>query len=178
MEIAGAVVLSGGYDAGTSQALETSNPQVKSTPLTLFQGDGRLRPAAGVEARLGVYLAPRVVGRRRRAGHEADVARSASATTSRSAPDTVAEEQLTQYVIDGTLLYHFATFSSGHAGLFVAGGGGYLRQLDDGNENVTDWQPDSRRRRLALLVRLGRAAARASVGGRGLPSETAASISR
>lgn len=53
------------------------------------------------------------------------------------APDTVAEEQLTQYVIDGTLLYHFATFSNGHAGLFLAGGGGYLRQLDDGNENVT-----------------------------------------
>ena len=54
-----------------------------------------------------------------------------------SAPNVDADEQVTQYVIDGTLLYQFATFSSGRAGLFVAGGGGYLRQLDDGNENVT-----------------------------------------
>jgi hypothetical protein len=136
VEIAGAVVLSGGYDAGTSQALETSNPQVKSTPLTLFQGDGQLRPAAGVEARLGVYLAPRwsVEG-----GVQVTkpTLRLSLSNDFEMAPDTVAEEQLTQYVIDGTLLYHVATFSNGHAGLFLAGGGGYLRQLDDGNENVT-----------------------------------------
>ncbi len=136
VEIAGAVVLSGGYDAGTSQALETSNPQVKSTPLTLFQGDGQLRPAAGIEARLGVYLAPRwsVEG-----GVQVTkpTLRLSLSNDFEMAPDTVAEEQLTQYVIDGTLLYHFATFSNGHAGLFLAGGGGYLRQLDDGNENVT-----------------------------------------
>ena len=54
-----------------------------------------------------------------------------------SAPNIDADEQVTQYVIDGTLVYQFVTMSNGRAGLFVDGGGGYLRQLDDGNENVT-----------------------------------------
>jgi hypothetical protein len=136
VEIVGAFVTSGGYDAGTSQALETSNPSVKSTPLTLFSGEGRLRSAAGVEARLGVYLSPQfsVEGGLQ---FTKPTLRISLSNDFEQAPDTDAEEQITQYVIDGTLLYHFARFSDGHASLFLAGGGGYLRQLDDGNERLT-----------------------------------------
>jgi len=136
VEIVGAFVTSGGYDAGTSQALETSNPQVKSTPLTLFSGEGRLRPASGVEARLGVYLSPQfsVEGGLQ---FTKPMLRISLSNDFEQAPDTDAEEQITQYVLDGTLLYHFARFSNGHASLFLAGGGGYLRQLDDGNESLT-----------------------------------------
>ena len=136
IEIVGAFVASGGYDAGTSQALQTSNPSVKSTPLTLFSGEGRLRPAAGVEARLGVYLSPQfsVEGGLQ---FTKPTLRISLSNDFEQAPDTDAEEQITQYVFDGTFLYHFARFSDGHASLFLAGGGGYLRQLDDGNERLT-----------------------------------------
>jgi len=136
VEIVGAFVASGGYDAGTSQALETSNPSVKPTPLTLFSGQGQLRPAAGAEARLGVYLSQQfsVEGGLQ---FTKPTLRISLSNDFEQAPDTDAEEQITQYVIDGTLLYHFARFSDGHASLFLAGGGGYLRQLDDGNERLT-----------------------------------------
>ena len=136
VEIAGGVVWSGGYDAGSSQANETSNPRVKSTPLTLFDASGQLRPAVGFEARLGVYLSPRVSVE---GGLQLTkpTLRVSLSNDFESAPNIDADEQVTQYVIDGTLVYQFVTMSNGRAGLFVDGGGGYLRQLDDGNENVT-----------------------------------------
>jgi hypothetical protein len=136
VEVDGALVLSGGHDFGTSQANETSNPSVKTSPLTLFQGDGQLRPATGFEGRLGVYLSPKLSVE----GGVQITQPTLRVTLSQdfeNAANASAEQSLTQYVIDGTLAYQFVTFSNGRAGLFVAGGGGYLRQLDDANSSAT-----------------------------------------
>ena len=110
VEIAGGVVWSGGYDAGTSQANRNVEPAGSSrTPLTLFDASGQLRPAVGFEARLGVYLSPRVVGRRRLQVTKPTLRVSLS-NDFESAPNVDADEQVTQYVIDGTLVYQFVTF--------------------------------------------------------------------
>ena len=50
-----------------------------------------------------------------------------------NAPDTTVSASFTQYVIDGSLLYHFGT---GRLTPFISGGAGYLRQLIQDNSIV------------------------------------------
>jgi hypothetical protein len=55
-----------------------------------------------------------------------------------SAADEVAAEKLSHYVFDGSLSYHFlaASFAQGRGVPFVSGGGGYVRELHEGNQLV------------------------------------------
>jgi hypothetical protein len=135
IEVDGGMIWSAGYSTGTAQANETRNPSTGSSPLTLFQADGRLGAAIGADARLGVYLSPRwaVEGGFQFARPELTVRTSQDFE---SAPATSITERLSEYLIEGSLLYHFAALASGRGGPFVSGGGGYLRELDSGNASV------------------------------------------
>jgi hypothetical protein len=122
----------GGRDAGSAIATETSNPAVIENPLTLFRADSRVKPAIGVEGQIGVYVSHAFE-------LEGSVSFSRPVLSVRltgdleGAPDTTAEETLTQYVIGGSALYHFGR---GRLRPFVFGGAGYLRQLDEGAAEV------------------------------------------
>jgi hypothetical protein len=134
IEVGGGFLWTGGYDAGTSSADETGNPPVRSTPLQLFKTDARLRQAIGFDAHIGVHLGPRwsVEG-----GLQFLKPKLSVQTTDdfESTPDTTIEETITQYLVDGSLVYQFASPRS-RLIPFVSGGGGYLRELDDGNASV------------------------------------------
>jgi hypothetical protein len=124
-EISAGGLWSGGFSFSPALANETRNPTTGTEPLTLFRGQPRLAGAAGAEAHLGIYLARRVT-------IEAGLQFSRSSLTVRtsadfeSAPDTTATTPITQYVIDGSLLYHFG---AGRLVPFASVGAGYLRQL-------------------------------------------------
>ena len=161
-EVSGGGLWTGGYSFEAVSANETRNPTTGSGPLALFQGEPRLDGAGGAEAHLGVYL-----GRHVSVEGGFQFARpSLSVHTSNdfeNAPETTASASVTQYVIDGSLLYHF---SSGSLTPFVSGGAGYLRQLiqDDsivetGNEihgggGVKYWLGAGRRFGVRAEVRL------------------------
>jgi hypothetical protein len=118
----------GGRDAGSAVATETSNPTVSENPLPLFRADSRVKPVIGVEGQIGVYVS-------RAFELEGTVSFSRPVLSARltgdleGAPDTIAEETLTQYLIGGSALYHFGR---GRLRPVVFGGAGYLRQLDAG----------------------------------------------
>jgi hypothetical protein len=59
-----------------------------------------------------------------------------------SAADTTAEETLSHYAFEGTLVWHLRhlSFASGRAIPYLAGGGGYLRELHEGNQLVETGQ--------------------------------------
>jgi len=124
-EVSGGGLWSGGSSFDTALANETRNPTTEADPLTLFQGKPRFDGGAGAEAHLGFYL-----GRRVSVEGGLQFSRpSLIVLTSgdfENAPDTTASSQVTQYLIDGSLLYHFA---AGRLAPFASVGGGYLRQL-------------------------------------------------
>jgi hypothetical protein len=132
IEIGGGVVWTAGYDAGSGSAMESPNTTTGAAPLTLFTTSAKVPAVAGVEARAGVYLGPRL---------SAEAAFQFSRPQLRVTLDddfenAAAQEAvggLSSYVIVGSLLYHFG---SGRVVPFVSGGGGYLRQLDEDNADV------------------------------------------
>jgi hypothetical protein len=135
IEIGGGMIWSGGYSTGNAPANLTRNPSTGSSPLTLFQTDGQLGGTIGADVRLGVYLSPRwaVEGGFQFTKPELSVRTSQDFE---SAPATTITERISQYLIEGSVLYHFAPLASGRGGPFVSGGGGYLRELDSGNASL------------------------------------------
>jgi Outer membrane protein beta-barrel domain len=160
-EISGGVLWSGGYGFETVFANETRNPPTGSDPLTLFQGEPRLDKGIGAEAHLAFYVSPRV-------SIEGGLQFSRSSllvNTSgdfEEATDTTASSPVSQYVIDGSLLYHFG---AGRLAPFASVGAGYLRQvledsaiIETGNEfhgggGVKYWLGAARRFGLRAEVR-------------------------
>lgn len=129
VEVGGGLLWSHGYDAGSAEATLTRNTTTGSTPLTLFAVDGRAQSGPGAEARVGVYLGRRVSAEGTFQSTR-PVLRARVTRDFESAPDTDADETLTSYLVGGSLLYHFG---AGRVVPFVAGGGGYLRQLHEAN---------------------------------------------
>jgi hypothetical protein len=128
VEISGGAAWTGGYDAGSSTALETRNPTTGTGPLTLFNTDSEVLPAAGVEARIGVFLGSRLAVE----GifqYTRPTLRTRVTDDFEGAAPLSADDAVTSYLFGGSLVYHFG---SGRFVPFVAGGGGYLRQLHEG----------------------------------------------
>jgi opacity protein-like surface antigen len=133
LEAAAGVVWNAGYDAGRTQATETRNPSVGSSPFTLFEADARLRAVNGIQALADVYLGPHVAV-------EADAQFSRPlfairlANDAEAATPATATERMTQYLIGASVLYHFQ--GSDRLVPFVGVGGAYLRQLHTGGRAV------------------------------------------
>jgi len=128
-EIGAGGTWTGGFDAGGSNALLSTNPGTGAPPLTLFAISSRLDPAPGAVVRAGMFVA-------RRLAVEAAVSYSRSplrvtiANDFESATGNEASTTVSSYVFSGSLAYYFGVR---RVRPFAIAGASRVRQLDDGN---------------------------------------------
>lgn len=136
-EVSGGALWSAGFELGDRTADETRNINSGTGPLGLFSTSSRIAPAPGGLGRAGVYLT-------RSLAVEAGVQYSRpqmKALISGDAEDAepvTATERITRYVLDGSVVWHLTqlAFAGGNGVPFLLGGGGYLRELHEGNQLV------------------------------------------
>lgn len=138
-EAAGGGMFAPGFDLGSVTAeLTRSTPTDK---FDLFTSDSEVSGFQGVFVRLGYYLSESfsVEGGMRYARPALSVHLSGDAE---SAPDVTADETLSHYLFEGSVLWHLRelSFASGSAIPYVSGGAGYLRELHEGNQVVETGQ--------------------------------------
>lgn len=132
-ELSGGLQWQGGVDLGLRNAELTRNPDTGTGPYDLFTSETTLRPAAGVEGHLTGYMTSRLAlegGVR----ITRPVLRIELTADAESAPDQAADERITQYVIDGSVVWHLT--GARRTVPFVAAGGGYVRDLHAKSELV------------------------------------------
>jgi hypothetical protein len=126
LELSGGGVFVGGYGLGESKAELT--PNSGSSEFEEFTTHNRVRPAFGVQARIGFVVTPAIVVeggiRLTRPVFEVRVSGDVE-----NAADITIEETLSQYLFDGSLVWQFS--HGGRAVPFVYGGAGYLRELHE-----------------------------------------------
>ena len=136
VEAGGGGVWSPGFDQG-STTVELTRSGQQADGYDLFTTDGEVDGFQGLHARVGVYVTSAI-------SVEAGF-RFAKPTLSyqlagdaESAADETATETLSHYLFDGSVLFHLtnASFADGRGVPFVSGGGGYIRELHEGNELV------------------------------------------
>lgn len=133
VEVSGGGLFETGQDLDDFTATLTRNPTTGSGPLELFSADASLRPAIGLQARIGYYLSAAF-------SIEGGVQVSRPSLQVRlsgdfeSAPDTVAKETINSYLFTGSALYHFRARKKLKP--FVLGGAGHVRDLHAANELV------------------------------------------
>jgi outer membrane protein with beta-barrel domain len=137
-EISGGIVYISGFDLGDRAAEETRNSTTPGTgPFDLFNTSSKLDSTVGYQGRLGFYFSPKlsVEGGVRYAKPVLSIRITGD---TENAADQTAEEELSQYLIDGSVLWHFGHPSRTGGGVvpFVMGGAGYLRELHEGDELV------------------------------------------
>jgi hypothetical protein len=132
-EASGGFLWQGGFDLGAKDAELTRNPTTGTGPLELFSSGTKLGSGIGFQARISGYVSKNLAieGGLRLTRPLLTVKLSGDFE---SAPNQAAEETLTQYVIDGSAVWHFGTFHNGRGASFVAGGAGYIRDLHEGAE--------------------------------------------
>jgi hypothetical protein len=136
-EVGGGLVLVGGYDLGDRAAELTRNTGTTTGAFEQFSTESRVTPAAGLQGRIGYYLTNDLVIegglRYTKPVLEIDVSGDAE-----DAPDTTADETLSQYVFDVAAVWHPSglRFGGGRGMTFLTGGVGYLRELHEGDELV------------------------------------------
>ena len=135
VEVGGGVVYAQGYDLGSSTASLTGNPTVGAGPFDLFDASARIDSTPGVQAKLGVYLS-RSVSIEGGVQYSRPVLGISLTGDAEGADAVTATETITRYVFDGALVIHLLpmSFAGGRGVPFVTGGGGYVRELHEGNE--------------------------------------------
>lgn len=131
-EVTGGVVRSGGYDAGSALATLSRNPSTGSAPLTEFQTDSQVLGATGLDAHVGFHVARRVFAEAT-FQYSRPILRAHITGDFESAASVDADDKTSSYLVGGSVLYHFG---EGRVVPFVEGGGGYLRQLHEGNTEL------------------------------------------
>jgi hypothetical protein len=118
---------------GSTTATLTSNSQ-PGTPYNYFVVTGTRATAPAFRGRIGYRLTPMLSIEGGLVVSRANVQGNVSADTESVAPLTVTE-RLTQYFVDLSALVHLrqAAFAGGAGVPFLEAGGGYLRQLHEGN---------------------------------------------
>lgn len=137
VEVSAGVVFTGAMDLGGRDAEETRNINTGSGPFALFSSASKVAATPAAVFRAGVYLS-------RAVAIEGGVqyGRATLSTTlsgdAEQAPDLSADDMVTRYLIEGTLVLHLQglSFASGRGVPFLAGGGGSLRELHEGNALV------------------------------------------
>jgi hypothetical protein len=137
LEVSGGGAFVGGFDLRERDAVLTSNTGTLGEPFDFFSTDSRIKPAFGVLARIGFYVTASLAiegGLRfTRPVHQVRITDDVE-----DAADTTAEETMSQYVIEGSAVWHFTTGHGARAVPFVYGGAGYLRELHEGDAFVED----------------------------------------
>jgi len=108
-EVSGGLLWQGGFDLGNRNAELTRNPSNGTGPYDLFRSTSSLGSGIGIQGRIAGYLSRTVAleGGVRITRPSLNVDLSGDVE---SAPDLTATEKLTQYVFDGSLVWHFAAF--------------------------------------------------------------------
>ena len=136
-ELTGGVVLVGGYTLGERAAELT--PNTGSSGFDLFTTDNEVKPAIALHARIGFVVTPAlaVEGGFRFARPVYQVRISGDVE---NAPNTTAEEILSQYLFDGSVVWHVtrAGFGNGRGVPYLFGGAGYLRELHEDDAFVEE----------------------------------------
>jgi Outer membrane protein beta-barrel domain len=127
-ELAAGAIWTTGSSFGRDEATETRN-QTGGGSFPLFVASSEIGAGPGAEARLAFYLTPSVAIE---AGGLFAFQQVSTRLTSdaENIPDTTAVEDLSEYIIDGAVAYHFRPL--GRVVPFIRGGVGYLRQLHEG----------------------------------------------
>ncbi|MEO7274970.1 MAG: hypothetical protein ABIX28_24910 [Vicinamibacterales bacterium] len=164
-ELSGGFLWQGGFDLGDRAAELTRNPSTGTGPFDLFGSASSLGAGIGAQGRIAGYvsrnLAIEAGARLTRPTLNIDLSGDAE-----SAPNLTASETLTQYVFDGSVVWHFAPFHKGRAVPYLAGGAGYIRDLHEGNALIETgaeyhvmgglkWWLSSRPRRLGIRGEAG-----------------------
>jgi len=129
ISIAGGLEWMGGSSFGAANADEIT---ASGAGAPLFATSSELTASAGAAVKIGVRLT-------RLFEIEADGAylRPSIATRvtadSEGAPDVTATDRLRQFTVEGTLVYTLGRWRTRKLRPFLAGGGGYLRQLHEGD---------------------------------------------
>jgi hypothetical protein len=136
-EVGGGVAYVAGYDFGERAAELTRNTGTTTGPFEQFTTESRVTTVPALQGRVGYYLTNdlAVEGGFRYAQPVFRVRLSADAE---DAPDETADETLSQYVVDVSVVWHFsrAGFGGGRGVPFITAGAGYLRELHEGDELV------------------------------------------
>jgi opacity protein-like surface antigen len=137
VEVAGGITYVGGYSFDERTAEQTANTGSTGAPFDFFTTDSEIKPVVGYRVRLGYFLSPSlsIEGGLRFAKPVYEVRIT---DDFENAPDSTAEEDLSQYLFDGSLVYHFGSGSGSRAAPFVYGGAGYLRELHEGETLVEE----------------------------------------
>lgn len=141
LEVSAAVTWSGGIPLGSTSATLTPN-QSGGTRFTLFKTETSLTPAAGFEGRLA-YRLTRILAIEAGLAYGAPVVETAVSGDAENPDATpIVEETLAQFVVDAALVAHVRrlSFLDGRAVPFARAGGGYLRQLHEGQAVVDTGQ--------------------------------------
>jgi hypothetical protein len=161
IEVSGGITYVGGYSFDERTAEQTANSASTASPFDFFTTDSEIKPAVGYRARLGFFLSSSlsIEGGLRFAKPVYEVRIT---DDFENAPDSTAEEDLSQYLFDGSLVYHFG--SSSRAAPFVYGGAGYLRELHEGEALVEEGVEYHAGGGIKLWLGSGRFAIRGDVG--------------
>lgn len=135
IELSGGVMWLPGFETVSETAELTRSGN--QAPYDLFTADGEVGNFPGLYARLGYFISRSISieGGVRFSKPELSYSLAGDAE---SAPDETAVETISHYLFDGSVVYHLwgASFSRGQGVPFIAGGGGYIRELHEGNELV------------------------------------------
>lgn len=134
-EVGGGGAWAQAFDIGSQRAdLSRSTPGDR---FDLFSTETRLNRAAGGYARVGVYLT-RAVSVEAGVRYATPMLAIRVSGDAESAADEDATGRVSQYIIEGALLWHVtgASFAGGQGVPFVSAGGGHIRELHEGNELV------------------------------------------
>lgn len=134
-EVGGGVTWVGSITGPASTAELTRNGE-SSGGFDLFSAEGGIKNGVGVGASLAWYLSPAIAV-------EAGLRYSRPVLTYRladdveNAPPESAEETLSRYVVTASVIWHFRRVTAAHRLVpFIAAGGGYVRDLHEGNELI------------------------------------------
>lgn len=125
----------GGMRLGTSAATLTSNTTGRDSSFTLFDSEGRRMGAPAVSAGLGFHVTRDLALEGRFAYSRPDLRVYIRNDAEKNERLTFTGNRMSQYTVDAAAVYYLRrlAFSKGRVTPFVQAGGGYLRQLHDGN---------------------------------------------
>jgi len=130
IEISGGGIFAGGVDLGNRTAQLTSNTPA-GTPSTFFVTGSDMKSAPGVQGRLGFFVTRSLAieGGVRIARPKLEVSITNDVE---SAANIRADETVSQYLFDGSAVWHFKGGRDAAGTVpFLFGGAGYLRELHE-----------------------------------------------
>jgi hypothetical protein len=136
IEAAVGVGLFGGAELGSTDANLRAN-SLQSTPYRIFVADAQLSRARAFDVRAG-YTVSRRVGVEARFGMHHPELRAALSSDAEGAAPVTAVERLDRYFVDAGVTFAIDALRVGSLVPFAAGGGGYARQLHEGQTVVDE----------------------------------------